>query len=227
MLHKTLAELIVSAKRIMYNHGAGCRPHLEALGDAIPAPPADAVGTRQATPQQPAVPLLARKIETVWRYEHRQIMARLDATLARQPYLGPDALVALTLPITVEQRLDGRFLGLSSHLSADAFNFSEPMMVDLKFGSPEPFHRLTTAGYALVMESLTESPINVGCVVHIEFREGELRFKRDFHLLSDELRQWFIEARDELARLIDEEIDPGLADPCYEICPYWRVCHPE
>ena len=154
-------------------------------------------------------------------------MARLDAVLARQPYLGPDALVALTLPITIEQRLDGRFLGLSSHLSTDAFNMAEPMMVDLKFGRRESFHRLTTAGYAMVMESLTESPINVGCVVHAWFKDGQLRFERDFHLISDELRQWFVEARDELARLIDEEIDPGLADECYETCPYWKVCHPE
>lgn len=219
-LHKALAELIISAKRIMYIHGRHCRPALEAMAD----PPT--TWTSEYDWLEPAaIQALAEKVRTVWRFEHRQIMARLDGILARQPHLGPDALVALTLPITVEQRLDGRFLGLSSHLSADAFNFTEPMMVDLKFGPPQEFDRLTTAGYAMVMESLSECPINVGCVVHVQFRDGELRFERDFHLLSDELRQWFIEARDELARLVDEEIDPGLADPCYETCPYWDVCH--
>lgn len=43
---------------------------------------------------------------------------------------------------------------LSSNLSADAFTFSEPMILDLKFGRPQKFHRLSTTGYALVMEAV-------------------------------------------------------------------------
>jgi len=220
-LHKTLAALIVAVKRVIYEFGSNCRLELERMANRSTIEGMD----ERLDAGQSA--LLTQKIDTVWRFEHRQIMARLDAVLARQPHIGADALAALTLPITVESRLDGRFLGLSSHLSADAFNFAEPMMVDLKFGPPQPFDRLTTTGYAMVMESLTECPVNVGCLVHVQFRDGDLRFERDFHLLSDELRQWFVEARDELARLIEEEIDPGLAASCYEACPYWDVCHPK
>ncbi len=46
-------------------------------------------------------------------YEHSCIAARVQEVLARQPRVGPDALAALTFPVTVEQKLDGTFLGLS------------------------------------------------------------------------------------------------------------------
>ncbi|MBM7623691.1 CRISPR-associated protein Cas4 [Sporohalobacter salinus] len=48
--------------------------------------------------------------------------------------------------------------------------------------------------------------------------------KKDFQIIDDELRQWFIEERDEKMRLIAEEIDPGLSDKCYQNCPYWEEC---
>jgi len=38
------------------------------------------------------------------------------------------------------------------------------------------------------------------------------------HIIDDELRQWFIEERDEKMRMIYEEIDPGLGE-CYNYCP--------
>ena len=42
-----------------------------------------------------------------------------------------------------------------------------------------------------------------------------------------ELRQWFVEARDERTRLIAAEIDPGLPAAYYPHWPYWGECHPE
>ena len=149
----------------------------------------------------------------------------MEEVLAKQPYIGPDALVAAALPVTVEQKLDGSLLGLSSHLSADAFVFNEPMLVDLEFGRKEPFHRLATTGYALVLESLHEYPVNVGCLVYVQFRRGRVLVERDFHLIDDELRQRFVEARDEKARLVEEEIDPGRASECRASCPYHGWCH--
>lgn len=47
--------------------------------------------------------------------------------------------------------------------------------------------------------------------------------KKDIHIIDDELRQWFIEERDQKMRMIYEEIDPGLGN-CYDSCPYILQC---
>ncbi len=213
-LHKVLCDMIVEAKRIIYNHGSGCLEELKKL-------------ERPENSPDERDEVLTRKLNKLWEFEHRRILARVEEILTRQPYIGVDSLVALALPVTVEQRLDGSFLGLSSHLSADAFIFSEPMVVDIKFGKPQKFHRLATTGYALVMESLYEYPINVGCVVYVSFHGDNLSIERDFHVIDDELRQWFIEERDERMRIVEEEIDPGFAQNCPKTCFCWKECYPE
>lgn len=123
-------------------------------------------------------------------------------------------------------KLDGRFVGLSEHLAADAIGFPDLTVLDLKFGPREPFHRLTTTGYALVLESLYERPVDVGCIVYARFVGGRVVVERDFHVIGDELRQMFVEERDEKARLVAEEIDPGLPAACPRTCPYLRTCRP-
>ena len=96
--------------------------------------------------------------------------ARIQEILVKQPHIQEDSLATLAIPVVVEQKLDGTFFGLSASLSADAFTFSEPMVLDLKFGEPKKFHRLSTTGYALVMEAIHEYPINLGCIVYAEFK---------------------------------------------------------
>ena len=222
ILHQLIAQFIVAAKRLIYAHGAGCLDRLDELRRF------DMNLEREERLTAEQKEALQGKIDTLLDFEYHRIAARVQDVLVRQPYIGPDALVALALPMTVEQRLDGRFLGLSSHLSADAFSLSEPMMVDIKFDKRRDFHRLTTTGYAMVMESIYEYPINIGCIIYSWFDAGgHLRISRSFHRIDDELRQWFIEERDELMRLVEEEIDPGLADECYATCPYHSVCYGE
>ncbi|HOR00079.1 MAG TPA: type I-A CRISPR-associated protein Cas4/Csa1 [Anaerolineae bacterium] len=217
-LHSVITGLILAAKRAIYVHGRGCTSELAGLEAT---PPGDAEMQRLAEPAREA---LAAQAELLAGFERRRIISRVEDILARQPHIGPDALAAWALPVVVEQRLDGRFLGLSSHLSADAFAFGEPMIADLKFGPAQPFHRLTTTGYALVLESLTEMPIDIGCIVRAAFRDGQLRIERDFHRIDDELRQWFIEARDERMRLVEEGVDPGRPGICAADCPYEEIC---
>lgn len=219
-LHRVLVSIIVAAKRLIYTCAV---PDLTSAVEnlSLPQPVADAEGA--LGPQDAAQ--TEQRMHTLWRFEQRRILARIEEALARQPSLGPDALAALALPVLVEQRLDGVFLGLSSHLSADAFTLAEAMVLDVKFGRPQPFHRLSTTGYALVMESLYEYPINLGCTVYARFVDDRVVIERDFHVLSDELRTWFVEARDERARLVEEEVDPGLAAQCDASCPYTDVCH--
>jgi CRISPR-associated protein Csa1 len=220
-LHRMVSAIILDAKRALYTSDpATC---IEALAHLSPldldVETADALLADEAE-------TLRTQMHVLWRFEQRRIVARVEESLAHQPMIGMDGLAALALPVVVEQRLDGTFLGLSAHLAADAFTFAEPMVLDVKFGKAEPFHRLSTTGYALVMESLYEYPISVGCIVYPRFEDGRVVVERDFHVISDELRQWFIEARDERARLVEEEIDPGLAASCDIGCPFSEVCHP-
>jgi CRISPR-associated protein Csa1 len=224
ILHEMMCRMIIAFKRTIYLHGINCLKQIEQLdrNDFF-----GALDQAKASLHSEAIDLIKVKMETLWEYEYYCIYHRIQNVIVAQPHIGPDALVALALPITVEQKLNGSFLGLSSHLSVDAFVFSEPLVVDIKFGKKEKFHKLSITGYALVMESLYEYPINAGCIVYPSFTNGHLIIERDFCFIDDELRQWFIEERDERMRMVHEEIDPGLEQKCPHICSLWHECHPK
>ncbi|MGQ9712982.1 MAG: type I-A CRISPR-associated protein Cas4/Csa1 [Desulfotomaculales bacterium] len=220
ILHTAVEQVLVGAKRAIYRFGVD--DHRSVCGAVqglqVAVPPHLAGQLNEAELQD-----TLGKVEILAGFEKARVLARLQEVLSKHPYIGVDALVNLVVPVVLEQKLDGTFLGLSGNLSTDAFVFSEPMIFDLKFGEPRDFHRLATTGYALVMEALYEFPVNLGCIVYGEFRGDRLLIKRDIHIISDELRQWFIEARDEKARLVSEEIDPGTGN-CPATCQYYRVC---
>lgn len=222
ILHGTVADILVTAKRAIYHHGVAnyraiCRG-IQDYAPSLPEPLMEGLGEEERSET-------ANKVAIVSDFEKARVLARVQEILTKHPHIGVDSLVNLAVPVVVEQRLDGVFLGLRGGLSTDAFIFYEPMIFDLKFGEPRDFHRLATTGYALVMEALYEFPVNLGCIVYGEFRGDRLIVRRDIHIISDELRQWFIEVRDEKARLVAEEIDPGVARECYAACPYYHVCH--
>lgn len=223
LLHDMACRMIIAIKRLVYQYGANCLKNLNTLdkSEFIFVP-----GTAAGILSPGDIEAVKARMETLWEYEFHSIYNRMQGVLAVQPHIGPDALVALALPVTVEQKLNGSFLGLSAHLSVDAFVFSEPMVVDIKFGKKQKFHHLSVTGYAMVMESLYEYPINVGCIVYPSFYGDRLSIERDFCFIDDELRQWFIEERDERMRMVHEEIDPGIPGDCPEICSLWKHCHP-
>lgn len=219
-LHDFVSVWVTRSKRLLYQAGIeSYRAALQALAE-FPAEP----GRRANGVQPELAEELDRRLRLVHDFEHARVVARVYDLLARQPYIGIDSLVALALPVVMEQRLDGSCLGLSRNLHADAITFCEPMVVDLKFGRPEQFHKLGITGYALVMEALYEFPMNIGCIVYIDFRHDRLLLERDFHIIDDECRQWFVEERDEKARMIVEELEPGTASECASDCPYFDKC---
>ncbi len=224
LLHDMMCRMIIAVKRTVYLHGVNC---LKQLGALDRNEFFNILDRANGVLSPEDISVIKAKMEVLWEYEYHSIFNRMQNVLAVQPHIGPDALVALALPVTVEQKLNGSFLGLSAHLSADAFVFSEPMVVDIKFGKKEKFHKLSVTGYALVMESLYEYPINAGCIVYPSFAGDRLTIERDFCFIDDELRQWFVEERDERMRMVHEEIDPGLAQHCPEICSLWQECHPK
>ncbi|MDI9560486.1 MAG: type I-A CRISPR-associated protein Cas4/Csa1 [Pseudomonadota bacterium] len=229
LLHRVVSEIFTRSKLIIYSN-----PKITSLDFDTK------IGTIDLTEEakewgfdlegkKTGVPALSEamlyKGKLIWEFEKTRIAYRIDDIRSRYPYCESDAFVFLVLPVIVEQRLNGQFLGLSKNLAVDGYIFSQGMVVDLKF-DPETreFHKLTTTGYAMVMESLYEFPVDLGCIVYVRFKDGQIRLVRDFHHISDELRQWFIEERDRRLRLIEDEIDPGRSDECYETCPYKEVC---
>ena len=167
---------------------------------------------------------LKETIRLLWNYEKQKVIFRLQEVLSRQPYIGIDSLIYQVLPVVVEHKLNGTFLGLSPHLSTDAVNFSEPMIVDIKFGQKKDFHKLSVTGYALVMEAIHSFPVNIGFLVYPVFKGNRILVEKEFVLIDDELRQKFIDIRDEKMRMIYQEDDPGIPDNCYQICPFYKEC---
>jgi CRISPR-associated protein Csa1 len=238
--HEVLVRAVTQAKRLLYLYGVeGYQRAVDelqaiAVEDGLerwraPVEAAESAarlmpGTGDETPSLWEEVLAGAR--SLWSFETTRIAARVQELAARHPHLSEDALVWAAVPVVVQQRLDGTLLGLSRHLSADAFTAAEPMIVDVKFGERCDFDRLSVAGYALVMESLHEFPVNIGCVVYARRKGGRWLIEKDFHLIDDELRQWFLEERDEKMRLVEGEIDPGLPPDCPLDCPYFRPCHP-
>lgn len=221
IFHTVVAGVIVAAKRAIYGEGVA---NYQAICERIQSHPALSLGTWANQLSSEDFEATVSMVEILAAFEKTRVLARIQEVLTKQPYIGEDSLVSLALPVVVEQKLDGSFLGLSPNLSTDAFVFWEPMVLDMKFDRERNFHRLCTTGYALVMEALYEFPVNLGCIVYGEFRGDRLIVKKDIHIISDELRQWFVETRDEKARLVAEEIDPGKTGECYETCPYYHFC---
>lgn len=222
IFHEVLVKALVRAKKAIYEKGV---VNYAAIIKEINSPlKMDFIYKYRELLSEEDFNDTFNKAEILTSFENARITARLQEILVKQPYIGEDSLAALVIPVVLEQKIDGSFLGLSPNLSADAFTYTEPMVVDLKFGEPRDFHRLSTTGYALVMEALHEFPINLGCIVYGEFKNNRLIVKKDIHIIDDELRQWFVEQRDEKMRMIYEEIDPGRRN-CYEGCPYYSNCN--
>ncbi len=199
-LHATLRDWTIHAKKALYEHG------IEDVEAAI-----DRIRTFPEPEKAEARALVA--------YEADAAEFRLREALSQFPRIGTDALVAQVLPVTLSQMLDGAFLGLSRHLSTDLLNLGEPCVLDIIFDDHKrPFHPLTLAGYALVLEAVYEFPVDVGVTIYASFKSGRLGIEREFAVLGDELRMEFVEVRDEKQRMVADELDPGPCEGCEEWC---------
>lgn len=209
MLHGVARTFVTQAKRRVYTASspADVPAALRGLAHAVAVPPA------------PDAVLLAEVLED-------QIVAESQRLLTAQPRLELDALAARLLPISVALQLDGSFLGLSKHLSAEAVSWEHRAVITLRFGRQFEFHRLSTTGYALVLEALYELPFNLGCVLYVDLDPpaGRVHLDVDWHLIDNELRDWFVQTRDERARLVFDARDPGLPQACDLYCPFLATC---
>jgi len=221
LLHRTLVKIITRAKKLIYQKGVD---NFHEVRKALQTPDLEALKEFSEELQEEDRKDFENKMRILWEFEYMRITSRAEELLSRQPYIDEDSLVFQAVPVVVEQKLDGSFLGLSSRLSADAFTFATPLIFDLKFDVKREFHKLSTTGYALVMEAIYEFPVDIGCLVYAYFKGDRIIIEREFHIIDEELRQNFIEERDEKMRMIYEEIDPGKPEECYQTCPYFEEC---
>ena len=215
--HGCVVQVMGEAKRLIYSYGPREMERIaEELRRFRPELPLD-LSEAQALSLRPS-------LDKIRNFEVSRILGRISDILSQQPFIGPDSLVASAIPVTCEHRLNGSFLGLSSLLSCDAASLGGTMVYDLKFGRKRDFHRLTATGYALVMESLWDLPVDFGCIVYVDLRGPVPAVTRDLFFIGDELRQWFIDERDDKMRIVSEELDPGVSAECYEYCEFREQC---
>ncbi|MEZ0289869.1 MAG: type I-A CRISPR-associated protein Cas4/Csa1 [Sulfolobales archaeon] len=126
------------------------------------------------------------------------------------------------IPILSEYRVDGSNLGLSPSLSIDVL--TENVIIDFKYGSPRNFHKLALAGYALALESDTETPWDYGVLVYISDLEDGLRVEYKPVYIDNSLRKWFVDERDSVIDMLIEDREPPLDTSCSQTCPLYKVC---
>jgi len=161
----------------------------------------------------------------VWDYVSKMCEARYAEVSARQPYASEQDLIHSSVPFLIEHKMSGELLGLSGLLSLDCYDFLRCIMFDLKVSdSSKDWDRLAPVGYALVFESLHETPVDVGCVIYLNLVEGRIMVKKDLFFLSDELRRWWIEERDSKLEIVSEKKDPQRPAKCDPECVYYSAC---
>ncbi len=225
--HHAVAELYPMAKRLIYTNGLGiCTNLAEVLMERLPEAIVEAEEQLASTvDSSDAAEEIGENLKKLWAFEVSRIVSAIYAYLGKYRYLSEDSLINHALPFVIEHKLDGQYLGLSSNLSADAINMGGMLICDLKTGHKRDFHKLSATGYALVYESLYEVPINIGCTVYLSFPKNHPtpHIERDFFLITDEVRQWFIEERDMKQDLIFYEKDPGKCKTPAS-CRYREYC---
>lgn len=161
----------------------------------------------------------------LWELVLSQIKASYLEAKSAHPYADDRDIRATAIPFLVEHRLSGKLLGLSGTLSVDCYDYFHHIIFDVKVGgAPRDFYHLYPTGYALVFESLYEIPVDVGCSVHVSFRNGRVLVNKDLFFINDDIRNWWIEERDRKMGLVAQRKDPGKAKECPQSCMFLEVC---
>jgi len=164
-------------------------------------------------------------LRSLWDFSLSQVTAAYHETRASHPFATDLDVLATAVPFLVEHKLSGTLLGLSGTLSVDCYDYLRHIVFDVKVGGPRrDFYRLYPTGYALVIESLYEIPVDVGCSILVNFRNGRVVVERDLFFISEDLRNWWLEERDRKLELIARQKDPGKSKECPRSCMFLEVC---
>jgi len=199
VIHETVANAIREAKKLNF----------------------DAKPVKHANPdiQNEAI---ENAVNMIWDYTMATCKSAFLKAKAEQPYASEEDVISTSMPFLVEHRMDGSLLGCSGIIAVDCYDYLHNIVFDVKVSSTNA--RLYTTGYALVIESLYEIPVDVGCTVSISFREDRMSITKDIHYIDANLRSWWIEERDKKAEIVYEQTDPGRPDECYPKCMFRNAC---
>lgn len=165
-----------------------------------------------------------KAVRLIWDYTISACKSAFLKVRAEQPYASDEDVLLTSIPFLVEHRMDGSLLGCSGLISVDCYDYLHNIVFDLKLGDANERARLYTTGYALVLESIYEMPIDIGCVVNVSFLGDRLSVSRDLHYIDANLRSWWIEERDKKAEIVFQESDPGKAEKCSSYCLFKSLC---
>ncbi len=180
-------------------------------------------GNFDADPPSCGNEAISSAVRAVWEYTISLCRSAYLKMRAEQSHAKDEDVVLTSIPFLVEHRMDGSLLGCSGIIAVDCYDYMRNIVFDVKVGDFNPNSRLYTTGYALVLESLYEIPVDIGCVVAISFGE-KMTISKDIHYIDANLRSWWIEERDRKAEIVFNEIDPGKAESCNEFCLFRSIC---
>ncbi len=128
------------------------------------------------------------------------------------------------MPWLTEFRVDGTQLGLSNSLSIDAVA-EGGVVIEVKYGKPMDFHKLSLAGYAMVLEANLEIPFDYGMIIYVNgVPNNRPRITLKPVYVSNMLRRWFLDERDSIIDMLLAEEEPPKPPSCPTPCPYQEVC---
>ncbi len=172
--------------------------------------------------------LLHERAKRLWEYTLHNCNAQYSNACAKQPYACERDIKATSVPFLVEHKIDGSLLGLSGLLGIDCYDYMRSIVFDLKtvpsFKDIEKWHRLYPTGYATVVESVYEVPVDIGCLVWVSFKKDRLVVKKELFFINDDMRGWWLEERDRKLEIIAQRKDPGKAKKCPDSCIYIQEC---
>jgi len=168
--------------------------------------------------------IIKKAVRTVMDYTLSACKTSFLRNKAEQPYANISDIILTSIPYLVEHRMSGELLGCSGLIAVDCYDYMRNIIYDIKYSSFNDFYRLYTTGYALVLESLYEIPVDVGCTIYVNFKNDRLVLKKDLHYIDSNLRSWWVEERDMKAEIVYNEVDPGKAENCPNNCMFKKAC---
>jgi len=164
-------------------------------------------------------------VDLLWNYAAHSFASNFDKASIQSKYLTHDSIAGIISPVITEFPLDGSMLGFNKTVRIDGF-VPPNLLIEIKTGELKSTAELGLASYSIIFESIYNSPIDAGLLINVIFDEGFENFKvyDKIVIISDLLREKFIEERDDVIKIISNEIDPGLPEECDYRCPYLYFC---
>jgi CRISPR-associated protein Csa1 len=184
---------------------------------------------QKAKKKYPLIPhtQLDAAVQKLWMRATINYTSALNRALTRSKHLNsPDPIASLVAPVITEYPIDGTKIGLTQAIRADGF-LPQGIIIEIKTHQPLEANKYALAGYALAYEAQHLTPINYGVFIHVQYNWENSDFTTYAKLtpITDELRQGFIELRDQAQKIVAEKIDPKLPPKCNPRCPYLKHCN--